>query len=101
MKNYYRFAENRNRFSDELDEGLPDITDILGDITKNEEYIALKKALADLPQMQYDVIYRRYYLEESFAKIGTVLDIAGIADDIRAMPMGMHTYCHSTQAVYD
>jgi RNA polymerase sigma factor (sigma-70 family) len=50
----------------------------LGDITKNEEYAALRKALADLPQMQYDVIYHRYYLEESFAKIGTALDITEV-----------------------
>jgi RNA polymerase sigma-70 factor (ECF subfamily) len=78
LKNYYRSEKNRNRFADELNEGLPDITDILGDITKNEEYIALKTALANLPQMQYDVIYRRYYLEESFAKIGTVLEITEV-----------------------
>jgi RNA polymerase sigma-70 factor (ECF subfamily) len=78
LKNYYRSEKNRNRFAYELDEGLPDITDILGGITQNEEYVSLKRALADLPQKQYDVIYHRYFLEESFAKIGTVLDITEV-----------------------
>jgi RNA polymerase sigma-70 factor (ECF subfamily) len=78
LKNYYRFTENRNRFADELDEDLPDITDILVGITQNEEYATLKKALADLTQIQYDVIYRRYYLDEPFAKIGMELDITEV-----------------------
>jgi len=80
LKNYYRSsAKIRDVFSGEEPDGsFPDETDALGELITREEYAGLKKALAALPERQYDVMYRRYYLEQPFREIGAAL---GISED--------------------
>ena len=77
LKNYYRTAANRAAVSaGELDGDLPDGTDILGDLITGEEYEKLKDALAELPERQYEAVYRRYYLDESFKEIGAAMRVS-------------------------
>jgi len=80
LKNYYRSsAKIREVFSGEEPDGsFPDVTDVLGKLITREEYFGLKKALAALPERQYEVVYRRYYLEQPFREIGAAL---GISED--------------------
>jgi RNA polymerase sigma-70 factor (ECF subfamily) len=79
LKNHYRSAARKNLFfiNGETDENFPDKMDILGELITDEEYNELKKALASLPEREYEVVYRRYYLGESFKQIG---DTAGISE---------------------
>jgi len=76
LKNYYRFAAKRGNMMilGEADENLSDETDLLGGLITGEEYAELKAALTQLPERQYEVVYRRYYLDESFKKIGAALN---------------------------
>ena len=76
LKNHYRAALKINR--EELDEAFPDGTDLLGDLITREEYAGLRKALAALPERQYEAVYRRYYLDRSFKEIGAAL---GVSED--------------------
>jgi RNA polymerase sigma-70 factor (ECF subfamily) len=80
LKNHYRsVAKNRDVFSgEEPDDKIPYMTDLLGELITREEYAGLKKALPALPERQYDVVYRRYYLEQPFREIGEAL---GISED--------------------
>ena len=76
LKNHYRAAFKIHR--EELDESFPNGTDLLGDLITCEEYAGLQKALADLPERQYEAVYRRYYLEQPFKTIGAAL---GVSED--------------------
>ena len=80
LKNYYRStARTRNVFSgEEPGDRFSIVKDALGDLITREEYDGLKKALAALPERQYEVVYRRYYLEQPFREIGAAL---GISED--------------------
>jgi RNA polymerase sigma-70 factor (ECF subfamily) len=80
LKNHYRAVSKKIRlFSpDEPDEHISDEVDILGDLITREEYQGLRKGLAALPERQYEVLYRRYYLELPFKAIGLAL---GITED--------------------
>ena len=80
VKNFYRTtAKTREVFSgEEPDNNFPDETDALGSLISREEYAGLRKALAALPERQYEVVYRRYYLEQAFREIGEAL---GISED--------------------
>jgi len=78
LKNYYRStAKVRDVFSSEAPD-ITDVTDVLGDLITREEYLGLKKALSALPERQYEVVYRRYYLEQPFREIGVAL---GVSED--------------------
>ncbi len=75
LKNYYRDAAKRNTAaSDALD--LPDGSNLLDDLITREEYGELRTALTELPEHQYDVLYRRYYLDEKYKEIGLALGIS-------------------------
>jgi len=76
LKNYYRSAAARNSMMilGEANEDLSDETDLLDGLISGEEYAELKAALMQLPERQYEVVYRRYYLNESFMKIGAALN---------------------------
>ena len=78
LKDYYRIAGRRiNTLSgDEPDEVLPDNTDILSELITKEECAELQKVLAALPERQYDIIYRRYYLEQPFKEISAVMGVS-------------------------
>ncbi len=77
LKNYYRKAAQSGATSiDARDCDIADNTDLLGECITNEEYCALKAALAALPQRQYNVVYRRYYLGEGFREIGEALGVS-------------------------
>ena len=80
LKNYYRStAKIRSVFSsEEPDGGFTVEADALDDLITSEEYEGLKQALAALPERQYEVVYRRYYLEQPFKEIGAAL---GISED--------------------
>jgi RNA polymerase sigma factor (sigma-70 family) len=41
-----------------------------------EEYAGLKTALSMLPERQYEVIYRRYYLEQPYKEIGAAMNVS-------------------------
>jgi|GEM_PF-747964 len=75
LKDYYRSSARRAVIftGTELDENLPGETNVLASLITSEEYIELRKALAALPERKYDVVYRRYYLEQSFREIGAAL----------------------------
>jgi RNA polymerase sigma factor (sigma-70 family) len=75
LKNYYRSAALRGNIMilGEPDEDFPDETDLLGGLIALEEYNDLKTALTQLPERQYETVYRRYHLNESFKEIGTAL----------------------------
>lgn len=77
IKNYYRDSSKKRSFleSDEPDEHLSDDLDIIGDLLKKEECSKLLKALTVLPDKQYNVLYRRYYLNMSFKEIAVDLGI--------------------------
>ena len=76
LKNYYRSAvKTRDIFSSkEPDGNFPDITDMLGALITREEYAGLNKNLAALSERQYEVVYRRYYLEQPFREIGAAMN---------------------------
>jgi len=75
LKNHYRSAATRKTVGNfiELDEELPDETDLLDELLTHEEYECLQSALARLPERQYEAVYRRYYLDESFKEIGAAM----------------------------
>jgi len=75
LKNYYRFtaAHSKIMILDEPDENFSDETDLLRDLITREEYADLQAALARLPERQYEAVFRRYYLNESFKEIGAAL----------------------------
>jgi len=77
LKNYYRSVSYLSKIidSEELSENLSDKTDILEEIITLEEYTQLKETLTTLSRQQYNVIYRRYYLDQSFKEIGEALHI--------------------------
>jgi len=77
LKNHYRRNAKRIELfkQEEPDEYIGDDTDILGKLITREEHESLKKALAALPQRQYEAIYRRYYLDQPFKEIGAALNI--------------------------
>ena len=78
LKNHYRYSALRKNTIigelGELDNDLPDETDLFGNLITHEEYAELKTALLQLPERQYEVVYRRYYLDESFKEIGLALN---------------------------
>ena len=77
LKNYYRSAAVRQtQAADQASFDLPDDTDLLNELVTQEEYAALQAALTELPERQYDAVYRRYYLEESFRDIGQAMGIS-------------------------
>ncbi len=77
LKNYYRdTAKRQTQVSDETGFDLPDDTDLLAGLATQEEYAALQAALTELPERQYDVVYRRYYLSASFRDIGLTMGIS-------------------------
>ncbi len=77
LKNYYRDTAKRQiQVSDETGFDLPGDTDLLDGLATQEEYAALQAALTELPERQYDIVYRRYYLEESFRDIGQAMGIS-------------------------
>ena len=76
LKNHYRAVFKINR--EELDESFPDDTDLLDGLITREEYAGLQKALTLLPERQYEAVYRRYYLDQSFKEIGAAL---GVTED--------------------
>ena len=78
LKNYYRRAAKTNVifFPSELDGGLPSETDLLGGLITREEYAELKNVLSLLPERQYDVVYRRYYLDQSFKEISVAMGVS-------------------------
>jgi RNA polymerase sigma-70 factor (ECF subfamily) len=78
LKNYYRQAHKQNTSDINEFEELAGLTDILGDFTRNEEYAALRDAMTGLTEKQYDIIYRRYYLEQTFAEIGAAADVTEV-----------------------
>jgi len=76
VKNHYRRAAIRkNVVLREPEHELPDDTDILGDVITFEECAKLQDALTVLPKRDYDVVYHRYYLDESYKEIGEALGI--------------------------
>lgn len=77
LKNYYRAAV-KNNLSVELDEDIAAQSDILIDLVNREEYDTLHNALTHLTERQYELIYRRYYLEQGFAEIGAGLGISEV-----------------------
>jgi len=80
LKNYYRSAaKNREVFSSEEPDGnSPDAANVLDELITRDESDGLKKALIALPERHYEVVYRRYYLEQPFREIGATL---GISED--------------------
>ena len=77
LKNFYRLSANRNIvIGGDPDDEPPDEIDILGDIITGEEYEELKAALAALHERQYEAVYRRYYLDESFKEIGAAMRVS-------------------------
>ena len=75
LKNYYRATTNRKAdIGSEPSENLADDTDLLAALLSSEASAALKDALTALPERQYQVVYRRYYLDESYREIGMALD---------------------------
>ena len=77
LKNHYRTVANRFAVTDGEQNGdLPDETDLLKDLITREEYAELKSALAVLPERQYEAVYRRYYLDESFKEIGAAMRVS-------------------------
>ena len=77
LKNHYRYISVRG-IQDEPDINISDGHDILGDLISDEECVALKSILTTLPRQQYDTIYRRYYLDQSFKEIGEALGITEV-----------------------
>ena len=77
IKNHYRYTSVRG-IQPEPDENLSDDTDITEDLITREEYDYLLKVLKTIPGKQYDVIYRRYFLEQSFREIGEALGITEV-----------------------
>jgi len=77
LKNHYRAVSKSNDIvcSEELDGSFSDQTDITGDLSTREEYAQLGAVLAVLPERQYAVIYRRYYLDQPFKEIGEALGV--------------------------
>ena len=77
LKNHYRAAAKRAELfrPEEPDEYIDDETDILGGLIAREEHDRLRKALAALPERQYEAVYRRYYLEQPFKEIGAALAV--------------------------
>ena len=77
LKNHYRAATKRIELfrPEEPDEYIGDDTDILGSLITREEHDDLRKALAALPERQYEAVYRRHYLEQPFKEIGAALDV--------------------------
>ena len=76
LKNYYRSAVRQTQAADQAAFDLHDNTDLLNGLVTQEEYAALQAALTELPERQYDVVYRRYYLSESFRDIGHAMGIS-------------------------
>jgi RNA polymerase sigma-70 factor (ECF subfamily) len=77
LKNYYRAnAKQRELCCGELDAELSDETDVLGGLITREEYATLQASLTGLPDRQYAVLYRRYYLDESFREIGAAMGVS-------------------------
>ena len=75
LKNHYRYsALRKNMLLGEPDDDFPDESDLFDDLITREEYAELKTALLQLPERQYEVVYRRYYLDESFKEIGLALN---------------------------
>jgi len=77
LKNHYRAISksNGNISYEDIDGSFSGQTDIAGDLITREEYAQLGAVLAELPERQYAVIYRRYYLEQSFKEIGEDLGV--------------------------
>ena len=80
LKNHYRASSKAKEVFafEEYDENIQDETDILKDLISREEHEELARALATLFERQYEVVYRRYYLEQPFKEIGAAL---GISED--------------------
>jgi RNA polymerase sigma-70 factor (ECF subfamily) len=78
LKNHYRaVAKQATIFApSKLDENLPCDTDIPCELITREEYAELRGAIATLPERQYNVVYRRYYLEQSFKEIGAAMSLS-------------------------
>jgi RNA polymerase sigma-70 factor (ECF subfamily) len=76
LKNHYRSAAVRKIIvPGEPEEDLPYDADLPGGLVTREEYDKLKEAVAGLPPRHYEVVYRRYFLDESYKDIAAALDI--------------------------
>jgi RNA polymerase sigma-70 factor (ECF subfamily) len=77
LKNRYRSAAKFIALhSSGPDVELTDDVDALGDLITHEEYRDLASTLAALPDRQYEAVYRRYYLDESFKEIGVAMGVS-------------------------
>jgi RNA polymerase sigma-70 factor (ECF subfamily) len=76
VKNHYRAASVRKNIICFTPENEPrDEIDLAGDLITREEFGKLKDALTLLSERDYETVYRRYYLDESFAQIGAALGV--------------------------
>ncbi|MDR0964491.1 MAG: RNA polymerase sigma factor [Clostridium sp.] len=75
LKEYNHATGMQKRSTIEPEKDLGDINDTLGDLIQSEEYDVLNQAMASLSEKEYEVLYHRYYLEESFSTIGAKLGL--------------------------
>lgn len=77
LKKHYRSVAVRGITTDaEADETVRDDMDVPEEMIAREECASLKAALMKLPDNQYTVVYRRYFLDESFREIGAAMGIS-------------------------
>lgn len=76
LKNYYRdTAKCAIPSEDTLLFEQSDGSDLLSDLITKDEYLELSRLLTTLSQRHYDVIYRRYFLDESYREIAEALEV--------------------------
>lgn len=77
LKNHYRSASKNSLLAgeEELGKAMLGDMDIPDALIAREASARLKLALAQLPERQYMLLFRRYYLEQSFKEIGGALSV--------------------------